>query len=273
MTPYVVSGNTITAFIGGDLKTISSDHPNFGTIKRGLRDGLEVSHLFDLADALRQHLLYEDELVTVGHDGLLFNGEPMDNLLTSKIWGLLQRGQPATPWLNFLKRLQHNPNEAVREELFEWLERSGMPITPDGYFLAYKKVRTDYFSFYDNATLNKVGTTIFLPRDMCDINHLRMCSSGLHFCSWGYLPSYFGPEGRVLILKINPADVIACGTVQKGRACRYTIVDEVPEEEAQHAFPEPVYETYYDVDGGPWPDDDGPTFFGRIKAWTKRLLN
>lgn len=138
MTPHVISGHTISAFIGGDLKTIDASHPNFETIKLKLRTGddTELYELFDLEAALRKSLLYEDEIVTVGYDTLMFNGEPLHNYLTGRIIATLSAGQPATPWLNFLKRVQMNPDPEVRNNLFEWLEAGGMPITPDGYFLA-----------------------------------------------------------------------------------------------------------------------------------------
>ncbi|TPJ51785.1 MULTISPECIES: hypothetical protein [unclassified Mesorhizobium] len=283
MVPHVVSGNTISAFVGGDLKCIDSSHPNFELIKQRLVEGGEVGEEdFDMAAALRKYLLYEDALVRVGYDGLTYDGKALHNHLTMRIIDLLKRQQPATPWINFLKRLQLNPDHEIREHLFEWLEHGNMPITPDGFFLAYKKVNKDYLSFHDGRTLNTVGSTIFLPRNQCDLDRFRTCSAGLHFCSWDYLPLYAGHAGHVLILKISPADVVAFppDDQAKGRACRYTIVDEVPEEKAKHAFPEPVYSTFYDDE----EDDDGlpdwsniepssPGIFGRLKAWTKRLLN
>ncbi|MER8983906.1 hypothetical protein [Mesorhizobium sp. M0843] len=283
MIPHVISGNTISAFVGGDLKTIDSSHPNFDIIKRRLRENGDLGEdLFDLAAALRKHLLYEDELIRVGYEGLTYNDEPLHNYLTLRIIDLLKRGQPATPWINFLKRLQLNPEPVIKNDLFEWLEKAGMPITPDGYFLAYKKVDPDYLSFHDRKTLNHVGSTIFLPRKECDADRFRTCSAGLHFCSWDYLPVYVGTEGHVLVLKINPADVVAFPQEgsSKGRACRYTIVDEVPHEEAQHAFPQPVYSTFYDDENDAFDEawaaqHPAPTtgIFGKLKAWTKRLLN
>ncbi|RUU76052.1 hypothetical protein [Mesorhizobium sp. M7A.F.Ca.MR.362.00.0.0] len=288
MIPHVISGNTISAFVGGDLKTIDSSHPNFEVIKSHLRDVGDVSaDLFDMATALRNYLLYEDPLVRVGYDGLTYDGQLVHNHLTMQIIDLLKRGQPATPWINFLKVLQFNPNPEIRDHLFDWLEHGGMPITPDGCFLAYKKVNPDYLSFHDLKTQNHVGSTIFLPRDECDHDRFQTCSAGLHFCSWDYLPRYSGKEGHVLILKISPADVVAFPPDHeaKGRAYRYTVVDEVPEDDAKHAFPEPVYRTAYDDDDWDaendafdkaWAEQHPPTItgiFGRLKAWTKRLLN
>ena len=55
----------------------------------------------------------------------------------------------------------------------------------------------------------------------------------------------------------------------KGRATRYTIVDEVPKSQVEWAWPAPVYATVYDD----WDNDNenpGPGIFGRLKAWFGR---
>jgi len=283
MIPHVISGNTISVFIGGDLKTLDSSHPYFDEIKHRLRTGNDdLLELLDMKTALKK-VLYEDDAITVGYDTLLYKGTPVHNYLATKIIDFVRTNQQATPWINFLKRLQQNPDPEIKDHLFDWLEAGGMPITPDGFFLAYKKVRDDYLSYHDGATRNDVGSTVFLPREECDTDRFRTCSSGLHFCAWDYLPNYYGSEGRVLVLKICPSAVVAFPPDHKakGRAYWYTIVDEVPEEEAKHAFPKPVYTTAFDDDGldgfydGYGMSDDPPLVgvFGRLKAWTKKLLH
>ncbi len=248
MTPHIISGNTITAFIGGELKTIDDSHPNYDAIRTGLRAGNDVDHLLDVAAALA---LYEDDLVKVGWDGLTYNDQPLHDYLSSRIIEMARMKQPIDPWVKFLKRLQLNPNPEIREDLFEWMEKAKLPITPDGCFLAYKKVRDDYLSFHDGATRNDIGSTIFLPREQCDPDRFSYCSTGLHFCSFDYLSFYAGDQGRVVILKINPADVVAFprDDTAKGRATRYTIVDEVPASEVEWAWPAPVYATVYATTG------------------------
>ena len=73
---------------------------------------------------------------------------------------------------------------------------------------------------------------------------MQTCSYGLHFCSEGYL-RHFGGD-RVVILKINPRDVVSIPTDYnntKGRCCRYEVIGEVgvnPEDEKE--FTQPVQE-------------------------------
>jgi hypothetical protein len=52
----------------------------------------------------------------------------------------------------------------------------------------------------------------------------------LHFCSQEYLPHFGGSDSRVVIVKINPRDVVSIPTDYnnaKGRACRYEVIGEV----------------------------------------------
>jgi hypothetical protein len=59
----------------------------------------------------------------------------------------------------------------------------------------------------------------------------QTCSSGLHFCSREYLPHYGSAEGgRVVVIKINPQDVVAIPSDYenaKGRCCRYEVLREL----------------------------------------------
>lgn len=276
MIPFIISGHTVTAFVGGDLKTMDSSHPNFETVCEALTKGADVAQLLPLLDirrALQERLLYEDESIQIGYDTLIYRGRPIHNYLARSIIKMVQKEMDVGPWLQFLKRLERNPDDEIRDHLFEWLEKADMPITPDGCFLAYKKVRDDYLSFHDGETRNHVGTSLFLPREVCDPDHFRYCSSGLHFCSYNYLPAYHGSSGRVVVLKIDPADVVAFPKdhAAKGRAYRYTVVDELPREKARFAFPDPVYATDYDDIPGDPEDGARVGIFRRLRSWTKKF--
>ena len=82
-----------------------------------------------------------------------------------------------------------------------------------------------------------------MPRNQVNDDKNQTCSEGLHFCSQEYLGSFGGD--RVMILKINPKDVVSIPSDynrSKGRACRYEIIAELgvnPED----AFDEVVMDT------------------------------
>lgn len=91
---------------------------------------------------------------------------------------------------------------------------------------------------------NSVGKVLEMPRNMVDEDKNRTCSAGLHFCSYDYL-AHFGGE-RIMVLKINPKDVVAIPADynnSKGRTCRYEVVDELPVNE--YKMPERIIDNDY----------------------------
>jgi hypothetical protein len=163
---------------------------------------------------------------------------------------MLNRGTNIEPWCRFLTKLMKNPAKHAVQELFQWLEKAKMPITDNGNFLAYKKVMDDYSSSHRNADgttfWNKIGTTIKMPRNQVDDNRHQTCSTGLHFCSYDYLPQYMGYSGKVLIMEINPRHVVSIPSdydFAKGRGAKMNIIGELTLEEAEHAFPDQLVAT------------------------------
>jgi hypothetical protein len=181
--------------------------------------------------------------VTVRTDAILYDGRIVHSHLTERMLDLLTQGLDVAPWARFMERLYANPSKIAVDELYLWLERSRMPITEDGCFLAYKKVKDDYTSYRSHPDgspcRNDLGTWVSMPRNAVDDRRHNTCSTGLHFCSWGYLPHYHGAQGRVLIVKIDPAHVVSIPSDYanaKGRAEAYFIYDEIAEADAPHAF-------------------------------------
>ena len=82
-----------------------------------------------------------------------------------------------------------------------------------------------------------------LFRSQVNDNPNQTCSTGLHFCSQNYLGHFSG--ARVMILKINPRDVVSIPTdydFSKGRCCRYEVIGEIGNdgEKIDNAFNKPV---------------------------------
>jgi hypothetical protein len=141
---------------------------------------------------------------------------------------MLQEGFPIEPMVHFMENLYQNPSKRAVTELYGFLEKGNLPITPDGHFLAYKKVRDDYTDVHSGKFDNSVGQVVEMERHDVDDNKDNTCSTGLHFCSMSYL-SCFGGE-RTVIVKINPADVVSIPSDYndaKGRACRYEVIGEL----------------------------------------------
>ena len=164
---------------------------------------------------------------------------------------MLTEDFPIEPLVLFVENLMENPSRRAVQELYGFLEKNSLPITPDGHFLAYKKVRDDYKDIHSGTMDNSVGQIVEMERNAVDDDKDRTCSTGLHFCSQDYLPHFgTGPGNRVVILKINPRDVVSIPSDyndSKGRACRYEVIDEL-EVDAGDAFTAPVQVTANDYD-------------------------
>lgn len=246
MIPYTLSGNALTVFLKGVPHTMNDSHPNFETVKEMI--GYEEVD----EDALTKLVSYREAVkaatanygdVSVGQDCVLYKGQVVNSYLTRRMLEILALGKDIGPWARFMDKLYLNPSKTAVDELFLWLEKANMPITTEGNFLAYKKVKDDYTSFHANpdgsSVDNRVGATPTMPRNAVNDNREATCSTGLHFCSWHYLPHYHGSSGRVVILEINPADVVSIPKDYdnaKGRATGYKVVGEIDQAQTEFAF-------------------------------------
>lgn len=252
MFPHTVTPNSINLLIDGRMRTVDKSHMNHGMLLTALKAGdwEAVRNLCDIPTFIAK---VTEGRVQANENGVMFDGRPAHGAIVTRIMGLIKQGMPVNAYAKFMDRLMNNPLESAREELFIWLESNNMPITPDGYLLAFKKVNENYKSYHDGVTDNSIGTK--LPRmENVDPDRNNTCSRGYHFCSYEYLPHYMGGSGRVVIVKIDPADVAAIPNDYnnaKGRAYTYEIMGEVPEDEASKVFAaSTVYDGYSE-----WPVD------------------
>lgn len=259
MSAFIITADGISGMAMGKPFAAVKTHPNYDAIIRAVKDKLwdTVHDLVNISRAIEKQVIRTSKMdvrVKVCPEAgvILFDGLEIRNSLVDRIIKMLADGFDVTPMTEFLTNCMEL-NKQVADRIFDWIEAGCMPITEDGCFLAYKRVNFDYTSFYDGKTMNPVGGHVILPRAMCDDNQHNTCSAGLHFCSQGYLPSYHGGGGRILVLKVNPRDVVAIpveyGTA-KGRACRYEVIselEEAPRARAEFpetsAMPQPVVET------------------------------
>lgn len=158
---------------------------------------------------------------------------PLEQAIVNKIVKMRKQGFDSTPLLKFLKNLYKNPSKVAISELYMFLEKAELPITSDGYFIAYKVIRDDYKDIHSGKFDNSVGKVCEMPRFEVDDVRTNTCSSGLHFCSRSYLSSFGSGRmatDRCVLVKINPADVVSIPSDYdnaKGRTCRYEVVGEV----------------------------------------------
>lgn len=258
--PYTLTPNALNVMVGSRMRTIDKSHVNFEQVLEVLRtwanwerEAEAIAYLSDLVDIPSFVAKITEGRIQIG-DGIRFDGKPIEGVIVTRMMEMYKAGFDVRHLARFLDNLQNNPSETAKAELYIWLEHSGLPITEDGHFLAWKKVRDDYLSYHDGRTSNKIGDKPTMPRSEVNPDRSETCSRGLHFCAYSYLRSYYGASGRVMICKINPADVVAIPNDYnnaKGRAWTYEIVGEVPEEEAAQFFDNrPVVSDYDDGEYG-----------------------
>jgi hypothetical protein len=182
-------------------------------------------------ERIRDKLVQENETeITVSHGQVFYQGKPLHGALVERIVELSGRGLNISPLKNFLRNLLANPSFRAVSDLYTFLEVGGMPITPDGHFLAYKAVRSDWRDIHSGTFDNSVGAVVEMPRNRVDENPDVTCSAGLHVCSFEYLPNFAHANGHVVVVKINPADVVAIPrdyNNSKMRVCKYVVLQEV----------------------------------------------
>lgn len=226
--PWIMQGDNLVILIDNRQHTINKDtHPNYLRIMEAIRNG-DWDAVPDLVDISRAVANYANGLVEVRDGDVYYDGRPFHNALADRLLEMLKQNLPVEALVNFLGNLKENPSKRAVDELYGFLEKNMLPLTPDGHFLAYKRVRADFLDIHSGTMDNSVGKVVEMPRNEVCEDAQRTCSSGLHFCSLEYLP-HFGSYGdnNVVIVKINPRDVVSIPVDYnnaKGRACRYEVV-------------------------------------------------
>lgn len=239
MIAYTLTNNSITVVLDNKVYTVSNGQPHWEPVLDAIRNN-DKAKLHAVLSVANTIATFTEGNVTVKDNQVFYRNVPLDNYVVEKVLEFSKNKLPLQPILRFINNLMKNPSRRAVQELYKFLEHKNMPITPDGNFLAYKGVQSDYYSktagtiivikgkIQDGKIYNGIGEEIEVERNgVCDDKNLG-CSSGLHAGSVTYATD-FGCGGRVVIVEINPADVVSVPddcSCQKLRACRYKIVGE-----------------------------------------------
>jgi hypothetical protein len=238
--PYILTDNSLTAILNGTPYTIQSSHENWANVIEAIKQGVSEDELLDLIDTASVVSDWSEGSVEVIDGHVYFNGEVVHGTIVDKILAFIKDGISPTPLVKFLTRLMQNPSRRSVTELYSFLEHGNMPITPDGHFLGYKSVRSDWTDHYSGKFSNKVGEILEMPRNsVCDDAN-RGCSYGFHVGSLEYATNFGGNDRKVVIVKVDPADVVSVPhdcDFQKMRTSRYEVVG---------VFDAPLPNGYYD---------------------------
>lgn len=244
--PFTLSDESITVFVNGKMRTVLSGNANFDKLKEQLRksdhDVAAITRLSDREEAVRTATTN----VEVRNGVVYYRGEELHNALTSKLLNLLDDGFDATPWVKFLENLMENPSFRSRNCLYGFLEKFNAPITPEGKFIAFKRVGHDWKDLHSRTMDNHIGNVVKMDRAKVDDDPQHTCSYGLHVCADEYLKGYAtGNNTRTLVVEVNPRDVVAVPydyNFSKMRVCEYKVVAEIDPKQIPEVLEQQVYD-------------------------------
>ena len=223
---FILTENSLTVSVEGKTYTINSGHPSWRQAIESLKRK-DYLALKDLVSVQKAFCSFTGDKVKVIDNQVFFNGEPINSYLSEKILSFMEKGLPHESLIKFLERLMANPSRRAVTELYSFLRHKSLPITDDGTFLAYKSVRSDYTDHHTGDFNNSIGNTLEMTRNnVCD-DHNQGCSIGFHAGSLEYASSFGGADSVLLIVEIDPADVVSVPSdceCQKLRTCKYKVV-------------------------------------------------
>jgi hypothetical protein len=254
--------SSVTIFpAGGKSQVATREHPNFPLILQKISDATteqEVIDLFDVRSAVEGRFNKVSDRVSIRGNFVYFDNMPQEGVLVDTILQFHYAGSDDFMSLvNFMEKIELNPNPNSRENLFRWLKSGRFSITPDGDIIAYKGVNRktgatvvgegdandEYLSTRSGPAIvdgnphksgrvpNRPGVIVEMARNEVTFDPYLTCSHGLHVADWSYAR---GMGDAVLMVLVNPRDVVSVPTDhgdKKMRVCRYKVLKQVDQED------------------------------------------
>jgi len=258
--PYIHTNAGISVVLNGRPFHAAVGDKNYDEVVRLVESGASAEELVDVFERAAKRLKEATGLTPdmVYSGGVIqYKGEVLHNYAADRLITMIEAGRDHAPLAKFLDKLQANPSKRVVDNLYAFLEHGNIPLTDDGDFLAYKAVRADFRDIHSGTFDNSIGQTCRMPRNRVDEDPNRTCSAGLHVCSFDYLPHFSHANGHVMIVKVNPAHVVAIPADYndtKMRVSEYRVIGEVGD----------YYDKHEDVLGGIGREDGVAPTFGLV---------
>lgn len=241
---YITNNTKIILFIGGKSITVEKTDKRYPKIVKVFE--LPTS---EQEDAVLKVLQPEAVLVKSIHgqngfevvdEDIFYKGEKLPVAFATKIKSIIRDGLPLEHFEKFWENLKENPSANSINELIDFLSNRELPITDDGFFIAYKGVENNYYSVHGNLDtkvltgkvdksgriFNGIGEYISVARNQVDDDRNKHCSFGLHVGQLGYVNGF---GSKKIVVKVNPRDVVSVPTdssFMKCRVCAYEVVSE-----------------------------------------------
>jgi hypothetical protein len=236
---------SFTVMVDGQTYGVKKDHIKYEEIVTAINsnDGETFLELFTARTNQLTEWCGPDFDGGFSFDGglITYRGDDINPTISQRIFAMIDQGVNHYPLLRFLERVFNNPSMRAVEELYTFLMNKNLPITDDGYLIAYK-----YVSFYEGEAIvdksgytltngdfvdshtgkshrNNVGDVVSMSRYKVDDNLNNACGAGLHVGAYEYVKG----SRNIVVVKVDPADVVSIpkdSSCQKMRCCKYEVV-------------------------------------------------
>jgi len=249
MIPYILNSSSLILFINGKPVKVSKDAPVYAAVIKAFRlpESAQEAAILEALDKQNVNKNIEEKGFVVNGNEVSFEGEILPAPLAQKITSLMRENLPVELFKPFWRELRKNPAYHVVNEIgfYDFLSFRELPLTEDGCFLAYRGVQTNNWSISGNPETkvlqgkvnkkgqiyNGVGEIIEVERNgVSDDRNVSCHALSLHIGALPYAQSW-GP--KVVIVKVNPKDVVSCPLdcdCQKLRVCKFEVIGEFTEE-------------------------------------------
>jgi hypothetical protein len=258
--------SSVTVFPEGRMPLAATrEHPNFTAIMEQItvsgKSEDDIIGLFDTAIGLNLKFNKVSDRVSIRSGKVFFDNMETASVLTDAIIRFYLAGHDDYMSLvNFMEKIETNPNPNSREHLFRWLSSGKFSITPDGDIIGYKAVnrrtgqtvvrsgdpRDEYESIHAGPAIvdgepvkghvpNNPGVIVEMARNEVTFDPHQTCSTGLHVADWSYAKNTMGGHAMLMVL-VNPRDVVSVPTDygdKKMRVCRYKVLAAVTQEDTE----------------------------------------
>jgi len=240
--PYIITNESVTVIWEGVSIVVKNGSPNYIGLKQALhnKEWEDVPKFITIPKGIES---WSNNLFTIANNVVSYRNEPVPSEVNSRIIAMASSGENPTPLFKFWERLQKNPSFRSVEQLFKFLHHQNIPITPDGCFLAYKKVKDDYKDVFTGTVDNSPGTINEMPRNKISDDPRVECHYGYHVGAINYARSFGPDDGKMIVCKVDPQDVVCVPydvSQQKMRVCKYQVVGNYGTDLPSTVFDDPL---------------------------------
>ena len=236
---YVINDKAIIFFHAGSPVKVEKTSPEYHRLIKAFDLPAEKQDKAIVEILSEKKGKFKKDGFSISPSKVKYKGQLLPEPLADKVRKIASEGLPVKLFAKFWENLTKNPSANSVRQLYDFLAYKELPITEDGYFLAYKGVNQNGWSISGNTKTtvlqgdtdssgriqNNVGDVIEVERWDVDDNRENQCSFGLHVGSLNYAKSF---GYKTLVVKINPKDVVSVPedcSCQKCRVSLYEVID------------------------------------------------